>query len=91
MRYLGAELDTVAGSFLVPDAKRQAVQRMITTTLHSFRNHFPYRVSDIANLAGTLQSIPHSFGKLPILMTRFMSGCIVDHIAQDASYSQRRA
>ncbi len=65
--YLGATIDTVAGVFTVPQAKRLALHTAISSTLEN-----PHRchIRAIARIVGTVMSMSYSFGSLSTVMTR---------------------
>jgi hypothetical protein len=69
-KYLGAVVDTVAGTITVPEEKRAALMEAIDALIRSkHRCH----VRAVASLAGTILSMSYSFGDLSVLMTRRMT------------------
>lgn len=88
--YLGAEVDTVRGALFVPEGKRLAIQASIAGAAATFQRNGRFRVRDLASIAGSLQSMSHSFGKISVLMTRRMCGWIALQLRDGYSYNHLR-
>ena len=82
-KYLGAVVDTTAGTITVPEEKQVAVMATVNDVL---RNHHRCSVRSVASLVGTILSMSYSFGDLSLLMTRRLTMWVNSALAGGHSY-----
>jgi hypothetical protein len=83
--FIGATVDSVAGTLLVPQQKRERVLLAISNARKSQPS-----VHTIESIVGQLVSLHYSFSRISIMMTRDMAGWVTATLAQHGQHARYR-